>query len=177
MVYLKKSAPKRCDWRQKLSEICRIHYNYDRIEYSKNKPHEAKENEIVFLDLDALPQYSADEKETKTFNHKSTHKSIRCHPCCNKSTSIDVRLQLFAVDWTAECKTTSKIKNIDALTPSIELGYSTIVRYFYFYSLLCRLRGWQNHATININGCGMKKALIASNADEQEMLKNLDSLN
>ena len=177
MVYSRKSAPKICNSYQKCCENCKIYYNYNRIDYAEKTPHKAKRKQTLFLDPEALPYYSSAGKGAKNFIHQSIYKSIRCHQYCNKSTSIDIWLQHYNEDWTAEYDKLSKIKNIHSLMSSIELGYSTVVRYFYFYSLLCRIRDLENYPTIDVNGRAIKIALIVSNADKEAMINDLNFLN
>ena len=177
MVYHKKSAPKICNSYQKYCESCKIYYNYNGIDYHEDTPHTAKRNQTVFLDPDALPYYSTARKGAKSYIHQSIHKSIKCHQYCNKSTSIDIWLQHFNEDWMPEYDKLSKIKDIHSLISSIKLGYATLKRYFYFYSLLCRIRDIENYETIDVNGRAIKIALIISNKDKKAMIKDLDFLN
>ena len=175
-IYNKKAAPKICNSYQKYCENCKIYYNHNRIDYHDTSPHKAKQNQTIFLDPDAFPYYSIAGRAAKNYIHQSIYKSIESHQYCNKSTSIDVWLQHFNEDWSAECDELSKIPNICSFISSIKLGYNTLRRYFYFYSLLRRIRDVENYQTININGRAIKIALIISNADKKGMINDLNFL-
>ena len=174
MVYHKKVAPKISISYQKYCKDCKIFYHYNRIDYQNETPHKAKQNQTVFLDPDAFPYYSLGGKGAKNYIHQSVHESIKCHQYCNKSTSIDIWLQHFNEDWTAEYNELSNIPDINSFISSIKLGYCTVLRYFYFYSLLCRIRDIENYKTIDINGRAIKIALIISNADKEAMIEETE---
>ena len=176
MVYSKISPPKIANVYQKHCKKCCIHYNYNRIDYGKDTPHAYRKNATIFLDPDALPYYSYARKGAKTFIHQSIHKSIRNHQYCNKSTSIDIWLQHFNEDWQSDYDKLSKIKNITHLITSLELGYNTTLRYFYWYTLLCRIRDIENHPTIDINGKKIRIALMVTDEDKDKISKDLKLL-
>ena len=176
MICNNKAASKICNSYQQYCENCKIYYNHNRIDYHDESPHKAKQNQTIFLDPDAFQYYSIAGRAAKNYIHHSIHKSIESHQYCNKSTSIDVWLQHFNEDWTAEYDELSNIPNIFSLIPLIKLGYATVRRYFYFYSLLRRIRDIENYQTIDINGRAIKIALIISNADKTAMIKDLHLL-
>lgn len=176
IAYHKTSAPKLCTSYQKKCNNCDIYYNYNRIDYTKNAKNKARRNATLFLDPQAFPYYSLAGKSTRNFMHQSIHRSIRNHQYCNKATSISIWLNHFNDDFRANYDELSKIKDLDRLLPSVELGYSYTLRYFYFYSLLCRIRDIENYDSIDINGRSVKVALVVTNDDKQEMEEELKLL-
>lgn len=168
MVYHKHESPKICNVYQKKCSACDIYYNYNRIDYSKKTKCKGKINQTIFLDPAAFPYFSMARK-SNNFIHQSIFKSIRNYQYCNKSTSIEIWLQHFNEEWTAEYEELYNITQTDSL--SIKLGYSTILRYFYFHSLLYKIRDIENYNPVNVNGRDIKIALILSNRDKVEMLK------
>ena len=168
IAYHKHEPPKICNVYQKRCLACDIYYNYNRIDYSKKTKCKNKTNQTIFLDPAAFAYFSIGGKKNNLL-HQSILKSVRNHQYCNKSTSIEIWLQHFNEEWTAEYDKLNDIIGTDSL--SIKLGYLTLLRYFYFYSLLCRIRDIENYYTINVNDRDFKVALIISNEDKEMMLK------
>ena len=107
--------------------------------------------------------------------HKSIHKTIRHHNFENSSTPIDSSLDHYNNDWEEEYAELSKYKS-NSLS-SIELGYNTTLRYFYFYSFLCRIRDIKDYDEfIDINGERVKVALTVTAADKQAISEDLNFL-
>ena len=173
IAYHKTSAPKLCTSYQKRCKNCDIYYNHNKIDYTDKSKNKARRNATLYLDPDEFSYYSIAGKSTRNFIHQSIHRSIRNHQYCNKSTSINIWLQHFNDDFRAYYDKLSKTKDLNRLLPSIELGYTYILRYFYFYSLLCRIRDIENFGSININGHSIKIALIVTGDDKKEMEQEL----
>jgi len=176
IAYHKTSSPKLCTSYQKKCDKCHIYYNYNKIDYMKNAKNKARQNATLFLDPDALPYYSIAGKSTRNFIHQSIHRSLKHHQYCNKATSIIIWLQHYNEDFKADYDELLKIKDVNRLMSSAELGYSYILRYFYLYSLLCRIRDIENYGSININGDKVKIALIVTDEDKKKMEKELNTL-
>ena len=174
IVYHRRKAPKICNSYQKQCRECGIYYNYNRIDYKRTTKHKAKINRTIYLDPDALPYYSIAGKGANNYIHHSIYISIQNHQYCNKSQSIDIWLQHYNEECEADYNQLSKIK--DAHKLSMELGYRTVLRYFYFYALLCRTRGIEDFGSIVLNGRVIKIALIVTNADKEKILSDISCL-
>ena len=176
IAYHKTSAPKLCISYQKKCKHCGIYYNYNKIDYGETK-NKNRRNATLWLDPEALPYYSLAGKSGRNFVHQSIHRSIRNHQYCNKPTSISTWLEHYNDDFRADYNELSKIEGLDELLKTVELGYSFTLRYFYLYSLLCRIRDIENYGSININGRDVKIALIITDKDKEDMAKQRALLN
>jgi len=174
VVYHKRKSPMICNSYQKQCKDCGIYYNHNRIDYKKTTKHKTKINRTIYLDPDAFHYYSIAGKGANNYIHQSIFISIRNHQYCNKSQSIDIWLQHYNEECKDEYNELAKIKYADKL--SIELGYRTVLRYFYFYALLCRIRDIENYASIVVNGRVIRIALIISNDDKEAINRDINGL-
>ena len=174
MAYHKRKAPMICNSYQKQCKDCGIYYNHNRIDYKKTTKHKAKSNQTIYLDPDAFNYYSIAGKGANNYIHQSIFVSIRNHQYCNRSQSIDIWLQHYNEECKAEYNELAKIKYSDKL--SIELGYRTVLRYFYFYALLCRTRDIEEYASIVVNDRVIRVALIISNDDKEAIHRDISEL-
>ena len=166
MVYHKHKAPKIANVYQQRCQKCDIYYNYNRIDYTKNSIHISKQNTTIFLDPSKAEYFSISQK-TNNIVHRSILQSIKHHQYCNKPTSIEIWLQHYNEEW---ADTYISLQN-DSKTSSLshQLGYKTILRYFYFYSALLRIRDITDYGSININGRNVKIAMIFNDEDKRKM--------
>ena len=178
IAHHKTSAPKLCTSYQKKCKDCDIYYNYNKIDYTKNAINEDRRNATLWLDPEAFPYYSLAGKSVRNFVHKSIHRSIRNHQYCKKPTSISTWLEHYNDDFRAEYNELLKIEGVDELLRNtVQLGYTFTLRYFYLYSLLCRIRDLENYGSIDINGRSVKIALITTDKDKKDMEEELALLN
>ena len=184
MVYHKNEAPKICAIYQKICTACQIYYNYNRIDYAKitktkkqnKKPlpelytkYPSKINQTILLDPTAFPYFTASLRSQNVI-HKSIFDSIKHHQYCTKSTSMDVWLQHYNEEWIDAYKELHEIAKSKRLP--IELGYKTVLRYFYFHTLLHNIQGLKHFGTVSVNGREIKIALIISDKDKTQMLQD-----
>ena len=174
--YHKHHAPKVCVQYRKKCEDCDISYYYNRIDYGKNTKHKAKKNQTLILDPASFDYFSIGTSSIN-FIHKSIWDSLQRHQYCHRSTSIEIWLQHYNDEWKAEYDALYKIIGSDS--KPIELGYKTILKYFYWYALLFRVRNLEDEnyksRAINVNGRIIKIALIISDEDKKDFEKETNA--
>ena len=159
----------------KKCENCNISYSHNRIDYPQTHPKHP--NTTLFLDPDAFNHYWIGWRNVKNVFHKSMHKSISDHQYSNKSTAMDTWLKHYNEDWKDDYKELFKLKGVkEHFGGSAELGYSTVMRYYWFVSLLRRIRDLDKFGVIDMDGKPVKIALRVTNEDTDAIQKELDLL-
>ena len=177
IAYHKTSAPKLCLSYQKKCNKCDVYFNHNRIDYTDKTTVKDKRNCTLLLDPEAFEYYSISGKASQNYIHRSIYNSIRNHQFCNKPQSIMTWTEHYNFDWKHEYDKLAKIENIHALSPSMELGYAYILKYFYFFALLCRIRDLEDYGSIMINGKKIKIALKITDEDKTAIKKDKNALN
>ena len=172
IAYHKTSAPKLCISYQKKCKKCDIYYNYNRIDYTDKTTARDKRNHTLLLDPEAFEFYSISGKASQNYIHRSIYNSIRNHQYCNKPQSIMTWIEHYNFDWKHEYDKLAEIKNIHAILSSVELGYASTLRYFYFFALLCRLRDMEDYGSIIVNNKKIKIALKITDEDKIAIKKD-----
>ena len=159
----------------KKCEHCNISYSHNKIDYPETHPKHP--STTLFLDPDAFDHYCIGSRNVKNLFHKSIHKSISDHQYCNKSTAMDTWLKHYNEDWKEDYKELLKLKGVkEHFGGSAELGYSTLMRYYWFVSLLRRIRDLDKFGVIDMDGKPVKIALRVTNEDTKAIQKELDLL-
>jgi len=109
--------------------------------------------------------------------HQTMFESIKHHQYCNRSQSIQTWTIHFNEERKAQYEKIAKSAGVDA--KSLELHYQTVLRYFYFYSLLCRIqeieKGKWKPIIINKTK-SINIALIITQADKDNIRKAINIL-
>ena len=175
-----KTGPSLCTVFRKKCSKCNIHYYQNRIDYQKDCVHAAKRNRTLFLDPDAFNHFTMTQGAGNTLN-LSIFKSIQRHQYCNKPQSIQTWVFHYNEDWDDELTKLSqhiiRTNDEDELLQST-LSYDVVLRTFYFYSLLRRLRDLDlTKETVAIDDDhSVKVALILTAADKKAMEEEVYSI-
>ena len=160
VCHYRKKDPKLCNVYLKKCDKCNIKYNYNRIDFA--------DGSMYYLDPDAFAYYSISGTRTRHYMHQSIIKSIDEHQYCNRSTSIDIWLKHQNKDWQSEYEAMCNTSNMPPQLNSVELGYSTILRHYYFCKLLCNLRDIIGFGSVSINDRQVKIALKVTKWDRKK---------
>ena len=177
IAYHKTSAPKLCISYQKKCKKCDIYFNHNRIDYTNKTTAKGKRNLTLLLDPEAFDYYSISGKASQNYVHRSIYNSIRNHQYCNKPQSIMTWVEHYNSDWKHEYDKLAKTKDIHSLLLSIELGYAYILKYFYLFALVCRIRDLEDYGTVTINGKKIKIALKITDEDKKAIKNDKNLLN
>ena len=166
--YHNKTGPALCVNYIKKCGKCKINYQLNRID--------CENGETIFLDPEAFKTFTMDNKPRATYD-QSIYQSIKRHQYCHKPTSIKAFRHHYNEEWKDEYVELSKHAKTSL---SVELGYNNILRNFYFYSLLCRIRDTdsiEDFGSIKIGDRSIKIALKVSKEDKEAARKYYHCIN
>ena len=169
-----KTGPSLCTVYRKKCDKCKINYFQNRIDYRADCVHAAKRNRTIFLDPDAFSHFTMTQGAANTMN-LSIFESIRRHQYCNKPQSIQTWVFHYNEDWNDELiKLSKQIIHTNAADELLQstLSYDVVLRNFYFYSVLCRLRDLNvTKETVTIDDDHSVKVALILTADDKKKMK------